>query len=431
MNRPHRFPAGGSSGSALVPRLALLALLACAAGCGGRKPAPTEPPSSNLPPIVTRTFPAPRSTAVPYDTEIWVEFAEPLDSLTVNATNVLLKVDTRRLAASVRYESVARRVRVVPQRPLDLRRTHTVEISPRVHAAGGGAFAETWFWQFTTNSLRHIGPPDPPAGATNVSPVAPLIWTGTETSAGDIVYHVRSGPDSLQVAARSGTPETTNRPHRLLTAPRPPGTLYWTVRAENRSTGETLDSPVWKYEVLPAGTPVDSLIVPIVWRGTLFTTRPSAVQCNPSTQITGTAYISAVRWDLGVAPAGTQLAAVVLRGVTTTAVDVGLSVPTIYATTLPVPASCLIVNPGPPFADEALGPLAIAQSDPGNQLRYDATLFASHAQAALRREGFNGYLLRSARTLTYSTLELKLYYYRLPQTPRAPAARSVVAGRTP
>lgn len=410
----HRFGAAARTRAVFVAGLLLAALLAAGApGCAKKKSAPTEPPTAQLPPVVVEAYPAPRSTAVPYDTEIWVEFADPLDSLTVNAENVFLKVDTQRLPVTVRYESATRTLRIVPQAQLALRRTHTVEITPRVHTQDGGAFASTWFWQFTTNSLRYLDPPDPPAGATNVSPVTPLVWNGTEASAGGVIYQIYSGPDSAQVAARTGTPVATTRFYSFATTPRPPGALYWAVHAVNQSTGETLDSPVWRFEVIADGTPVDSVIVALRWWGYFFTPRP-ALTCNPAQLPTGASYISAARWDVGAIPTRTQLAAAALLCNTTTVIDVALRVPSIYATTAPVRDNCLIINPGPPFADEALGPLAFARSGPANQLRYDTALFASHLQATINGGGFGGYMLRSSGTVIYTTQELKLYYYRTP-----------------
>ena len=39
--------------------------------------------------------------------------------------------------------------------------------------------------------------------------------------------------------------------------------LYWSVRAYNLTTGETLDGAVWRFETLPGDTPVDSVVVPM------------------------------------------------------------------------------------------------------------------------------------------------------------------------
>jgi hypothetical protein len=393
---------------------AVAAALAVAAGCASRKSGPTAPPAANLPPEVVATQPAARSTAVPYDTEVWADFAAPLDPASVGPTTVLLKNDTRRIPARVVYEPEARRVRVTPLEPLTLRRTYTVEITPAVRTAAGGALAETWFWQFTTNSLRHLDSPNPPSGSVNLTPVAPLAWPATETTAGDIVYRVWTGPDSARVAGRSDTPVTTSRAYQLAAAPWPPGAVYWTVRAENRSTGETNDSPVWRFDALAADTPTDSLVVPMVWWGAYFSgTRPSLL-CNPASLTSGILYTTVVRWATGVIPPGTQIARAALVLTTSTVVDAAQRSPSLFATTAPVRDNCLILYPGPPYADELLGALAVARNDPENRLRYQTDRFASHLQATVQQMGLSGYMLRSTGNVTYTGQQLTVHYYRVP-----------------
>ena len=68
-------------------------------GCG--KAAVPVAPRLNQPPGVVTLFPAPRSTLVPYDTQIFAQFDHALDPRTVDTTTVFLKVDTRRVAVTV------------------------------------------------------------------------------------------------------------------------------------------------------------------------------------------------------------------------------------------------------------------------------------------------------------------------------------------
>ena len=89
----------------MKPRaLILLAVLTVSLACSkDRKHGPAMP-QVELPPEIEAVYPPARALRVWDDTEIWVQFKQPLDSTTVNSGNVLLKVDTRRFSIAVRWE---------------------------------------------------------------------------------------------------------------------------------------------------------------------------------------------------------------------------------------------------------------------------------------------------------------------------------------
>ena len=137
------------------PAILLFALLSMiSSGCNKQGAAPTEVLPQSVPPMVVATKPPARFTGVLYDTDIWVQFDRSLEPSSVSALTVFLKQDSRRLSATITYDGLSRRIVVRPNVVLDLQTTYTVEMSPRVRAAGGDSLGATAFFQFTTNTLR-------------------------------------------------------------------------------------------------------------------------------------------------------------------------------------------------------------------------------------------------------------------------------------
>ena len=71
----------------------------------------------------------------------------PLDGAVVSPKDV-------RVAVDVSYDAARKRVVIRPQSPLSLYVLYTVELSTSLKTAVGGSFPSTWFWQFTTVSIR-------------------------------------------------------------------------------------------------------------------------------------------------------------------------------------------------------------------------------------------------------------------------------------
>jgi len=390
---------------------AAILALAAGTGCGPKAPPPVAP-EAHLPPDVSAVHPTARSIGVFYGTEIWAKFEKALDPTTVNDRTVFLKLDTGRVPITVAYDALERRIRLVPQIPLALRRTYTVELTPGIATADGGSFPEAYYWQFSTNSLRRPGTPSPANNAVGESPVTGLFWSPTEPSAGDIRYRVYVSTDSEQVATHGVTPWVVGLSGRYLPNVRwtYETTLFWSVTAVNQTTSEELQGPVWWFRTVPADTPVDSLMIQPFNLG-YFDTRLQRWFCGSF--YSGPQFSNAARWNLSSVDPGIKLA-----GVKLTVAPISASNPlsTYFPTVSAHVAEWQACNTqfiGPPPIDET-GPLSDGVFESSSLLSYSADLLAAHVEAtARRRSGFYGYSLRTARQLIMSPGEfrLKLYYY--------------------
>ena len=91
------------------------------------------------------------------------------------------------------FKTLRLRVDEDPAAPLALSETYTVELRPGLATADGGTFQDTWFWQFTVFGLRRLTMPKPDSAATEQPPLAPLAWSGSDATAGGVVYDLYSG----------------------------------------------------------------------------------------------------------------------------------------------------------------------------------------------------------------------------------------------
>jgi hypothetical protein len=417
-----------------APRgIARACAIAAAVGIGllascGKAGKPVVPPRENLTSKVEAVFPAGRSVGVLYDTEIWVRFSEALDPATVDERTVFLKLDTVRIPTTITYDPLTRTIRLVPRVPLALLRTHTVEITPVVATADGQPLGQTYFWQFKTNGLRRPIPFAPLLGARNESPFTVLRWAFTEASAGVIRYDIYSGTDSAAVAAR-GLVRVSSEAHAyFLPAVRwPLGTvLYWAVTAINVTTGERLDGPVWRYETLPVGTPIDSVIVPPADWGYYCSVCSNRLICNSSVFASGPSYNDGIHWRLKETVGGRRLAGAQLVMNANTGGDLTSYRSEVHQTTGPWSPCAYATAPTPEQGIE----LAFAVQEMGtSRLTYQGDRFTAHLEAVARYDFLYGYALVSQKNLGYSgpsSLEgssrLKIYYYRTPTEPAAAAA---------
>jgi len=398
---------------AIVACVLLLGL----AGCGGKTITPAAP-DAHLPPGVTDVYPAARATGVKDDTEIWADFAEPLDPATVGTHTVFLKIDTRRQNVAVSYDTTLRRIRIVPQVRLDLIQTYAVEFSPALATRDGAALGETYFWEFTTNSLRRLEAPYPAHGATGRSPYSPLLWSGTEREAGTLRYRVYIDTDSAAVAGHTTVERPSISPSMFAHQPWATGTTwYWSVTATNETTGETEAGPVWRFETIPPGAAIDSIAVPVVSYG-WYREADATFHCNdPSIEVGQVGYQSGLRWEYESLPADLQLAGARIELYTLRQTSSARS-PTLWAT-LDDWRGCPIGYPGPPYIDYSLGGLA------GSELREQGTTtyftlrsnqLTSHLQGILGGADFHGYALTStyrfSTTFYLENTGLVLFYYR-------------------
>jgi len=403
-------------------------MLALLASCGRGEKIPIAPPREDLSPLIEAVYPGARSTGVLYDTGIWVRFADPLGPSSVNERTVFLKLDTVRIPVTITYDAATRTIRLAPRAALALRRTFTVEVSPGVATAEGRPLGRTYSWQFTTNGVRRPGDPIPASGTRDESPFALLQWTPTEPSAGTIAYEVYVGADSSAVAAKSaGLMHTRSQAYLLPPARWGLGArLHWSVTAVNRSTGERLEGPLWRFETLPAGFPVDSLDVPAAdWGYYRHFTRQ--VICDAFTIVSGGAnYNNGIHWTLRQNAGGLKLAGARLTVNATATGDLAPRRPAIHPVLEPwAPCTYSFDTPKVDTGTELARGVQLGSS---RQLRYESDAFTAHLEANGRYGVVHGYSFQSASTLEYIAPGygslgpvLRLYYYR------TPPARAVVA----
>lgn len=403
-------------------------LLALVAGCSQNErpvlapPADLAPPD-NLSPQIEAVFPEARSTGVLYDTDIWVRFVEPLDPATVSERTVFFKLDTVRLPVTLTYDGATRTIRLAPRGQLALLRTYTVEITTGVETADQQPLSQTSFWQFKTNGLRRLVNPIPAERTTGESPFALLQWGRTEAAAGSIVYDVYSGADSAAVAARGARPiQSSAQPFLIPLKPWGFGArVYWAVTAVNRTSSERLDGPVWSFETLPPGIPVDSLVVPAGEWG-YYDIALQRLFCLTGFISAGTGYNNGIHWLLRETAAGLKLA--------------GARV-TVYATGVTIsPAAKPVIHPvNEPWAPCSYSPyipkvvntkLADGVRVGTSQfLMFESDAFTAYLEAGARYDVVYGFSFRANQGITYLSPEnfvgprLVLYYYRIPPAPGA------------
>jgi len=260
--------------------------------------------------------------------------------------------------------------------------------------------------------------PVPATGTIDESPFVTLMWDRLDPSAGAIHYQVYVSIDSEQVASYTVPPLA--RPSQSYYLPRASwqkGTTYfWSVIAFNHSTDEQLASPVWRFQILPEDTPIDSVtVLPSQWG--FYNPLRMTNDCMNDRVVCAPDRNAAIGWNFGSLGSGFRLAGVKLR-MSSVLVDGSTVSPTVWSASGPWSA-CAISNPAPPSPGPD-GMLASGVAPDRYQLEFSSDALTAHVEASIRGTGFYGYLLRSGSPITYITTpgaaSLRLYYYREPQT---------------
>ena len=414
----------------------LFALVLCGAfaapGCSKKSVSLVAPPVES--PVVDATFPPARAERVSYDTGIWIQFREPLDLATVNTANLFFKLDTRRFPISLQWDGAANRLRIVPQVPLELRRTYTVEITNRVRTVSGRIVGDPFFWQFTTNSLRRLAASIPSDGATWESPFAMIGWDSTETAAGAVEYSIWSGQDSQAVAARTGLPAAVSTrgfwiPRARWASGAP---TFWNVRAENLETGETDEGPTWRFDVVPADTPVDTVTLYIADWGSWTTSGRGRLICQ-GTLYAGPLQNNAFYWNLSRLGPEPRLAGE--NCVFNLTYSENYSQYQSAIVPIKTYFSPCIISQRLPEAEErevAYGTRS------GSDVTFSTVYFAAHLEAMARYGRVWGYNLRASNyslhgvgTGAIPSGRLQIYRYRIPPGAQAPASLAFANPRAP
>lgn len=404
-----------------LSRIALILLIAAAApGCTRKVVAPAATARAQVPPQIVATQPVARSSGVLYDTDIWVQFDRPLESSSVSTLTVYLKQDTQRLPISVSYEGLSRRIIVRPGITLDLQKTYTVELSPRIRAFQGDSLGTRAFFQFTTNSLRRVTYSYPAMGVTE-GPFTSLGWSGNGPINGNISYEIYAGTDSALVATRSLP--YLQRAVFLYLLPRtrwPSGAdVYWTVTAINLTTGERLNGDLRRFRTYAADAPVDSVAVGLLdWGGR--SQSSSQQQCNAALLSASPAHNSGMHFAMTSLPSTLQVAdaRIELPVADPYAANINTIAPTLSFAQNEWSA-CSFSFPGPPYPEvNSLLGTGVAGGRP-NLAVFQSDAIAAFLEGQARRLPYYGFVLRSPSLIQYGTQSLNgvtpramVYYYR-------------------
>ncbi len=396
--------------------LAAGALLAFAPACGKKES--IVAPRSNVPPEITGLFPVPRSTGIVYDTPIYAQFDRALDASTVDTTTVFLKVDTRRTSITVEYLNVVNRIQITPRATLELNKTYTVELSPRVKTPGGDSLGAKVVWQFSTNSVRRLTYTMPPAGALE-GPHAMLAWTGNGGPSNTYLYEVFASTDSAAVANR--TAPMIQSAVYVNCLPRSHWTAgartYWAVNTVNLVTGERFLNDVSSFDVYEGFAPTDTLIIPLIDYGGAGSNNRTQF-CATPTMTTGAGFNSGIRWNLSGDRPNLHVAEafITMNANTTSAGAVAGANTQIWYGQNPWSACAFTLN-GVPYT-EANGYLATATVN-GLQATFYSPALSAFVEAAARTTGWYGFLLRGTGTVNWDVVtsgvpqpQLKVVYYR-------------------
>jgi hypothetical protein len=413
----------------LAVALAALLLVLAAPACSRRRPAPTQPGPETLPPEVKAVWPPPRSGSVvagaPY--QVWAEFNFPLDSTTVDTLHVFFMIDTRRLKVRVGWNGALRRINVYPSDPLNVLQAYTVELSPKLRSATGVPLGKTYSWQFRTCSVRNPFLGNPGNGELDVSPFVTLAWVGNlPGEPWPSYYEVFAGRDSAAVAARTVPLLYRGRSEYYLPRARWPqngAPIYWAVNAVNTEWGDRAVGPLWQFGTVAASTRVDSLKV--IFGSSGYSPNNTLGRCNDAEIIFGPGYNAALVWYLESLPitfrrtarlAGARMLIASPIGYDAGAFD--SSSTSLWSATTDWACDAIRLD-GPPFANEAEGPLATGVHAGPSWIRFMSDPLTAHLEATIRHGGFYGYILRADRivhcvspTQTVRRPYLMLYYYR-------------------
>ncbi len=382
--------------------LVLLLSLAALTSCGQHATEPTPTPTA-APASLVATQPPARSTGVLYDTDIWGQFDQPLDPRTVSTQSVFLKLDGQRIACTIGYEAITRRVTLRPTPTLELQRTYTVEFTPSVHTAVGVSLPPSVFFQFTTNSLRRVAY-DFPARTTPEGPLVALGWAGSQGPKDNLFYEVYAGVDSLEVERRVAPYLQRSVFTRLLPATAWPrgSRVYWAITSDNLLTHERLDNPVASFEVMGDTAPLDSVVVRLRDHGSNQISPRALQYCTSASLPSGPNYNAAVHWSLSLIPAGARVVSVSVRLVAQDAYAGGYArqQPTLWLAQNDWTA-CAVFAPGPPW-NELSGFLSGAVPVDQVQVSFSADRLGAYFEAQARQRTFlYGMLLRTQENTFY------------------------------
>jgi hypothetical protein len=320
-----------------------------------------------------------------------------MDPASLGPSTVSLRVDASYVPITISWDSVERRVSIIPQRRLELFRTHTVRLESGIRARDGSPLDSSYSWQFRTLGIRLPESPGPTDRSKSESRFVRLSWSIGQVGSGPLESSLYAGTDSTAIATRSKGalavgPMTSFVPREAW----PSGVeIFWAVSVRNGTTGERRDGSVWSFRTLPADQPVDSVSLALDDWGYVWIDTQDGVMhqdCfSVALEVGGIVLKTAVRWDLRPFR-GRKLAGATMvlsrgnrfRGRITT--DVFASADYWSA--------CDIQPDGAPHASERVG---TATAGEGETMSFDNDVLAAHLEAMFRYQGYFGFVLQSIR----------------------------------
>jgi hypothetical protein len=197
--------------------------------------------------------------------------------------------------------------------------------------------------------------------------------------------------------------------------------VYWAVSAENRTSGDTIEGPVWSFATLPPGLPVDSLIVPAPEWG-YYDFVSSQKTCLGGFLFMGGGYSDGIHWSLQENAANLKLAGARIRmyGVANNPLS---GQPAVYPVRVPW-ASCTYSATVPIVENTKLADAVRIGFTP--YVMFESDALTAWVEAGARYGLLYGCSFRAgARVSFLSPLYagdgplLTLYYYRVPPAPAA------------
>lgn len=160
---------------------------------------------ATLTPQVVSTAPLLGDTGVSVNGTVVVDFNEPMDTTTVNTSNIVVSNEQGwQVAGNVTYANDT--AVFTPDAPFTPASTYTVSISGDVTSAGGQPLAQAYGWSFTTAAFGTS--PSPTVVFTNPSPYQSMVWTNATISIAfsAVIDPSTLGAGTLQVTDQDGNP---------------------------------------------------------------------------------------------------------------------------------------------------------------------------------------------------------------------------------
>lgn len=187
--------------------------------------------------------------------------------------------------------------------------------------------------------------------------------------------------------------------------------VYWSIRVVNDSTQESADGPVWRFDTLAPGTPIDSFEVQPEQFGYV---RDERVFCNYGGIDVGPLTNAAVQWKFRQVGSPLRLAGARLEFTTFPENPPGVGVHTIVTPW----EACTMRYPGPPYTDDVNGRLAGSRVIGPGRIRVESSAFTAHVEAMIRGLPVDGYILRSSAQVSLGVTGrdgalMRVYFYRV------------------